>query len=160
MVGEQAVPPTDAVWDVRKRRASLISGVTILALMVVGIFGAFLAIVRVGDERTSTPTKAVEAFLKAVVLDKSETTTQSLVCSTWTAQDAMATVNRLTDPEAIKIDWEQEIILAQPDSSHATVRVTIRIFYPGDTGAPSGQENWTLTLALDGTWKVCSVSDK
>jgi hypothetical protein len=159
MSGARTASSVDEVRARRLRRASLWSGLAILALMVAGIGAAFVVLVRSSEADTSTPPLAVEAFLKAVILDRSQPRTQSVVCSEWGAAQAFAAVNGLEDPAARQIDWDSTTLRGQTDDNHAVVTATIRFLYPEDVAAPSGQRTWTFSVVREGTWKVCGVHD-
>jgi hypothetical protein len=80
----------------------------ILGLMVAGIGAAFVVLVTSSEADTSTPPLAVEAFLRAVILDQSQPRTQSVVCSQWSAAQAFTAVKGIEDPAAKQIDWTRQ----------------------------------------------------
>src|SRR5262245_26097413 len=160
VAGALAAPSADEIRARRLRRASLWSGLAILGLMVLGIGAAFVVLVKSAEADTSTPPLAVEAFLRAVILDQNQLRTRSLVCSEWSAAEAFTVVKGLEDPEATAMDWDSTTLRSQPDANHAVVTSKMRFLYPGDLAAPSGQRTWTFDLVREGTWKVCGVTDQ
>jgi hypothetical protein len=103
----------------------------------------------------STPVVSGDAFLHAALVEGTVARVGLFTCQRWSAQDALAAVTALTDPEA-KSSWDTFDVLSQSGGS-AVLRARVRFQYPGEV-APSGEAFWRLDLVDENGWRVCAVA--
>jgi hypothetical protein len=127
----------------------------VISLVIALLAGGAYLIRQLNAPAALTPTQTIDQFLSAVFLANDPTRVAPLVCSSWTAEDAVDRTTKQVDTTS-HVSWDQIRIVTSSDQEvSATARIGLR--RDGDN-RPSSFKQWRFELKNERGWRVCDAS--
>jgi hypothetical protein len=124
-------------------------------VVVVGGGTAFVIYDRATAIDRSSPEVTTDQFLDSVLVLRDPARISLFVCSSWSAQDALAQA-KPPDDSRVAISWGD--LSVQENGARATVRAKVQFSAPAGSGFFRDAQIWRLELADEDGWRVCSLA--
>jgi hypothetical protein len=159
---EQPAPTAPAPASAQPRRSHRARNLVLILVAFVLVLGglgagtAFYFYDKATAVDRSTPQVTTVQFLNATLVQKDLARTSLFICSSWTAEEAMAEAAAPTDPRIVTSFGD---FVASINGSDATVAARV-VFRAKVNGGPIQQEvqMWQLSLKNEDGWRVCGLT--